>query len=192
MDWLTFITKIVEALSWPGAFLAVLLVIRKELPAIARSLRKLKFKDMELEFGEAAKAVASEAKDAVPPGKPNVQLAGQPQEEMALKLASIAELAPRAAILEAWLQVEAAAVDVVRKRTSTSLNSMPGPMRLRDGLVRAEVLNTKQVAVFENLRTLRNEAVHFPDAQFTKESVASYIEAALAMATYLEGIAADS
>lgn len=192
MDWLTFISKIIEALAWPGAFLAVLLVIRKELPAIARSLRKLKFKDVELEFGEAARAVASEAKEAVPPSKPDVRLAGQPKEEMAHKLASIAELAPRAAILEAWLQVEVAAVDVVRKRTSTSLNSMPGPMRLRDSLIKAEVLNPKQVAVFENLRALRNEAVHFPDAQFTKESVSSYIEAALAMASYLEGIAAVS
>lgn len=192
MDWLTFISKIVEATAWPGMLLAVLLIIRKELPAIARSLRKLKFKDVELEFGEAAKAVASAAKDAVPPSSPDVRLAGQPKEEMAQRLSSIAELAPRAAILEAWLQVEAAAVDVVRKRTSTSLTSMPGPMRLRDSLVRAEVLSSKQVAIFENLRTLRNEAVHFPDAQFTKESVASYIEAALAMATYLEGIAADS
>jgi hypothetical protein len=35
MDWLTFITKIVEAAAWPGACLAVLLVIRNELPAIA-------------------------------------------------------------------------------------------------------------------------------------------------------------
>jgi hypothetical protein len=189
LDWLTFISKITEALAWPGTFLAVLLAIRKELPAIARSLRKLKFKDMELEFGDAARAVASEAKDAVPPSKPNVRLAGQPKEEMSFKLTSIAELAPRAAILESWLQVEAAAVDVVRKRTNTSPTSMPGPMRLRDSLMKAEVLNPKQLAVFENLRTLRNEAVHFPDAQFTKESVSSYIEAALAMAAHLESIA---
>jgi len=191
VDWLTFISKIIEALAWPGAFLAVLLVIRKELPAIARSLRKLKFKDVELEFGEAAKAVATEAKDTVPPGKADVRLSGQSRDEMAIRLASIAEYAPRAAILEAWLQVEAAAVDVVRKRSTATMSSMPGPMRLRDSLVRAEVLSARQVAVFENLRTLRNEAVHVPDAQFTKESVASYIEAALVMAAYLEGIAAS-
>jgi hypothetical protein len=189
MDWLTFIAKIVEALAWPGVFLAVLLVIRKELPAIARSLRKLKFKGVELEFGEAAKAVASGAKEAVPPSRPHARIAGQPKDELASRLASIAELAPRAAILEAWLQVEAAAVDVIRKRTAASLSSLPGPMRLRDSLVRAEVLNSKQVEVFENLRVLRNEAVHYPDAQFTKESVANYIDAALAMAAYLESIA---
>jgi hypothetical protein len=192
VDWLTFISKIIEALAWPGAFLAVLLVIRKELPAIVRSLRRFKFKDVELEFGEAARAVAADAKEAVPPSKPDVRLAGQPKEEMALRLAAIAELSPRAAILESWLQVEAAAVDVIRKRTTSNLSSMPGPMRLRDNLIRFEVINSRQAAVFENLRELRNKAVHFPDAEFTKASVDSYIEAALAMAAYLEGVAADA
>jgi len=192
VDWLTFISKVVEALAWPGAFLAVLLVIRKELPAIVRSLRRLKFKDVELEFGEAARAVAAEAKEAVPPSKPNVRLAGQPREEMALRLAAIAELSPRAAILESWLQVEAAAADVIRKRSSSNLSSMPGPMRLRDGLIRLEVLNAKQAEVFESLRDLRNKAVHFPDAEFTKAAIESYIEAALSMASYLEGVAADA
>lgn len=192
MDWLTFIAKIVEALAWPGTFLAVLLVIRKELPAIARSLRKVKFKDVELEFGEAARAVASDAKDAVPPSKPDLRLIGEPKDELAVRLASIAGIAPRAAILEAWLQVEAAAIDVIRKRTDASHSSVPGPMRLRDNLVRAEVLNSKQVEVFEMLRILRNEAVHYPDAQFTKASVVNYIDAALAMAAYLEGIASAS
>ena len=192
MDWLTFISKVVEALAWPGAFLAVLLVIRKELPAIARSLRKLKFKDMELEFGEAAKAVATEVKDAVPPSKPDVQLSGKPKDEMTSRLEAIAEIAPRAAILEAWLQVEAAAADVVRKRGQVGISSTPGPLKLRDGLQRAGLLSARQVAVFEDLRRLRNEAVHVPDAQFTKASVASYIEASISMASYLEGIASDA
>lgn len=192
MDWLTFISKIVDALAWPGAFLAVLLVIRRELPAIVRSLRKLKFRDVELEFGEAAKAVAAEAREAVPPSEPSVRLAGQPREEIGFRLAAIAELSPRAAILESWLQVEAAAADVIRKRGTANLSSMPGPMRLRDGLIRLEVLNSKQAEVFESLRELRNKAVHFPDAEFTKSAIASYIEAALSMATYLEGVAADA
>jgi hypothetical protein len=59
MDWLTFITKIVEALAWPGTVIVVLFLIRKELPEIARNLRKFKFKGVELEFGKAAEAVAS-------------------------------------------------------------------------------------------------------------------------------------
>ena len=192
MDWLTFISKVVEALAWPGAFLAVLLVIRKELPTIARSLRKLKFKDVELEFGEAAKAIATETKIAVPPGKPSVRLSGQLREDVATRLAAIAELSPRAAILESWLHVEVAAADVLQKRSASSLRSTPSPTRLRDGLRRAEILNGKQVEIFESLRDLRNRAVHFPDAEFTESAIADYIDAALAMATYLEGVAADA
>lgn len=69
---------------------------------------------------------------------------------------------------------------------------MPGPMRLRDSLIRLEVLTAKQAEVFESLRDLRNKAVHFPDAEFTKAAIASYIEAALSMASYLEGVAADA
>ena len=50
MDWLTFISKLVEALAWPAVVVGVLLHLRKEFPSIVRSLRKLKFKDVELEF----------------------------------------------------------------------------------------------------------------------------------------------
>lgn len=192
VDWLTFVSRVIEALAWPAAFLAVLLVVRKELPEIVRSLRKLKFKDVELEFGTEAKAVAAEAKEAIPPSKPNIRLAGRPREEMALRLAAIAELSPRAAILESWLQVEAAAADVIRERSTSPVSSMPGPIRLRDGLIRLKVLNAKQADIFENLRDLRNKAVHFPDAEFTKAAVSSFIEAALAMAAYLEGVNADA
>jgi len=189
MDWLTFIAKVVKALAWPGAFLAVFLVLRKEIPGIVRSLRKLKFKDFELDFGEAAKAVASDVKDAVPSSQQDVQLVGESRSAQLSRLAQIAEMSPRAAILEAWLLVEASAVDVIRKRTSNALTSLPGPMRLRDNLVRAELLSAKQLAIFEDLRTLRNQAVHAPEAQFTKEAVSSYIEAALSTAAYLERLA---
>lgn len=192
MDWLTFISKVIEALAWPGTVLAVLLVVRKELPAIARSLRRLKYKDVELEFGETAKAVATEIKEAVPPSRAGILLPGQSKPEAETRLEAIAELAPRAAILEAWLLVEAAAADVIQKKGLGGVSMYPGPLRLRESLQRGNILNNRQVSVFEELRRLRNEAVHVPDAQFTKAAVASYIEAALAMAAYLEQLANDS
>ena len=190
MDWLTFISKVIASLAWPGALVVVLLIVKKELPALARSLRKFKFKDVELEFGEGAKAVASEAKEVVPV-KPNVPLAGRSKEDLVNRLYMFTEFAPRAAIIEAWLVVEGAAVALVQKRSGKPLTSMPGPMRLRDSLVRAEVLNSKQIEVFESLRTLRNQAVHYPDADFTQESVRSYVDAALTMAAYLESLIAE-
>lgn len=191
MDCLTFLSKVIEAIAWPGTVIILLTVVRKELPAIAKSLRRFKYKDIELEFGAATQAIADEVKRAVPSPEKEVTLSGHPQAAAQARLESIAELAPRAAILEAWLQVEAAAADVIRTKGLAPLNSFPGPLRLREGLQKGGILNSRQVAIFEQLRALRNEAVHVPDAEFTKLGVASYIESAISMASYLEGLASD-
>jgi len=189
MDWLTFTSNIVQALAWPAVVVGVLLYLRKEFPSIIRSIRRLKFKDVELEFGEAAIALAAETKRVVPASKSDVKLFGQSEEAVGSRLEAIAELSPRAAILEAWLLVEAAAADLIRKQASATLTANPGPLRIREGLRRAEVLTPPQEAAFEHLRQLRNQAVHAPDAEFTSAAVASYIESAVAMAGYLEDIA---
>jgi len=52
------------------------------------------------------------------------------------RLEAIAEIAPRAAILEAWLLVEAAAADVIQKKNLGSLSTYPGPLRLRETLAK--------------------------------------------------------
>lgn len=192
MDVLTFLSKVVEAIAWPGTVIILLAIMRKELPAIAKSLSRLKYKDIELEFGAATQAIADEVKQAVPPSEKEISLFGLPQGAAQAKLEAIAELAPRAAILEAWLQVEAAAADVIRTKGLASPSSFPGPLRLREGLQKGGILNARQVAIFEQLRTLRNEAVHVPDAEFTKLAVASYIESAISMASYLEDLAGKS
>ena len=192
MDWLTFISKVVEAVAGPLVVVAVLIYLRKELPSIVKSLRKLKFKDVELEFGEAAIALAAETKRVVPTAKTDITIQGQDEETVIARLNTIAELSPRAAILEAWLLVEGAAADLLGNQKLAKLSANPGPMRIREGLRRAEVLTPPQEAAFEHLRRLRNEAVHAPEAEFTASAITSYIESAVAMAVYLEDMASVS
>jgi hypothetical protein len=186
MDWLTFISKLVEALAWPSVVVGVLLFLRNELPSIVRSLRKLKFKDVEMEFGEAAKALAAETKRAMPVTDQDFPVMGLSYNAVLSRLSDLADLSPRAAILEAWLLVEASAAEYLRKHHSAPRTPFPGPLRLLEGLRQAEVLTPPQEAAFEHLRRLRNDAVHTPDAEFTTIAVANYVESALAMAAYLE------
>lgn len=167
-------------------------MVRKQLPQIASSLRRLKYKDIEVEFSEAAKAIANEISTAVPTAESAENIAGLEKHAIKTRLEAIAELAPRAAILESWLQVETAAADVIQKSYPGALTSYPGPLRLREGLQKVGILNNHQLALFEQLRALRNEAVHVPDAEFTKAAVANYIESAIAIASYLEGRAKNS
>lgn len=190
MDWLTFIAKIVEAIAWPSVVVGVLLFLRKELPEIVRSLRKLKFKDVELEFDESARVLAAETKRAVPARDlGDFLVMGQSYSSIHNRLADLADLAPRAAILEAWLLVEASAAGFLNKHQSGKPTAYPGPIRILEGLRRAEVLTPPQEAAFEHLRKLRNEAVHTPDAEFTASAVSNYIDSAITMAVYLEDMA---
>ncbi|WP_367189906.1 hypothetical protein [Burkholderia sp. Ed8] len=188
MDWLTFISKVIEAIIWPATIAACLFAVRKYLPAVSSSLRRIKYRDVEFEFGETARAVAAEVKETVPSSGQDTAIAGQSKFVLEAKLEEIAEISPRAAILEAWLQVEAAAVRMIRERGLGTVTSSPGPLRLLETLRKAGILNARQLSVFEELRLLRNEAVHGPDTQFTKPAVASYIESAIAMASYLEDL----
>lgn len=192
MDWLTFLSNVIAAVAWPATVLIVIWLVRKELPAIVRSLRRFKYKDVELEFGESAKAVAEQVKEALPPSGEAPILPAQSTTDARARLQAIAEIAPRAAILEAWLLVEAAAADVIRKRNVDRPARYAGPLRLREGLERAEALNERQLWVFESLRKLRNEAVHVPEAEFTKEAVMNYVDAALLMAAHLEKVVSAS
>lgn len=190
MDWLTFIAKIVEAIAWPAVVVGVLLLLRKEFPVIIHSLRKLKFKDVELEFAESAKVLAAETKRAVPISQDDdFTILGQSLNAITNRLTELADISPRAAILESWLLVEVAAAEFLRHVQKKSSNSYPSALRLLDGLLSAGVLTAPQEAAFQHLRRLRNDAVHTPEADFTSAAVSDYIEAALAMAGYLDDMA---
>ena len=188
MDWLTFISNIVASLVWPATVIALVVLLKDQLPRIISSIRKVKYKGVELEFGDAIKAVANEVANSVPQSQSNV-IGERSKDEINSRLLSIAELAPRAAILEAWIQVEAAAADLISKKNLSSRKGYVGPSRLRDDLQKANILNSKQLTIFEQLRHLRNEAVHVHDADFTDDSVKNYIESSVKIATYLEDLA---
>jgi len=186
VNWLEFISSIVGSLAWPACVIGVTFLVKAEIPQLIRSLRRLKYKDLELEFEKSFKEIADKSKEAFPNSSEGVLILGQSQEEQEKRLSYVSDLAPRSAIVEAWLLVESAAIDAVRKSGVAPLKSMPGPMRLRDYLVKAQLLNQEQQAVFEKLRVLRNQAVHAIDAEFSSSAVKNYVESALQMAIYLE------
>ena len=61
MDKYTFISEITKALAWPATLIVVLLLLRKPLISLIPFMRKLKFKELEMEFSEQVQALKSEA-----------------------------------------------------------------------------------------------------------------------------------
>lgn len=56
MDWLTFISNVIGSLVWPAAFVTGLVVFRKPLKIVIQSLKRLRYKDLEVELVDLQQA----------------------------------------------------------------------------------------------------------------------------------------
>lgn len=171
MDTLTFISNIVSALAWPLAVIVIVLMLRSPLIALLRNLKRLKFKDAELDFEKAVIELKGiEARE----GK-QVALT-----ESKLKLA---ELSPRGAILESWLELEEAIASAaesqgIGRTRPGGASGLPVPV---DSWAHAQMLavsgklSTNSLERFQKLRQIRNKAVHVTDDVIRQEDAESFI-----------------
>ena len=160
MDWLQFAASVIDSLAWPAVGLIIVIILRKLLAGLLPLLRKLKYKELEVEFDREVRELREEAASALPPLPTSVP-PPIPAESGLLQLASTS---PRAAVVEAWLLVEAAALRALEARGIQSETGRPlsGPQLTR-ALMHGEILDNAARAVFDRLRMLRNQAVHAQD-----------------------------
>lgn len=185
MDILTFASKVIDSLAWPTTLIFLLFLIREQLPAIARSLSSIKYKDFELTFEKEVKDAAADVKNALPAWdaatKPGFVMHGPSSQHTA----ALSHYSQSAAMLEAWLRVESAAADLAMKLNPNSAPKYPSPLKLKEILVHAGIFDRRQAEAFDALRKIRNQLVHVVNAQFNEDTVAEYLESANAMATYI-------
>lgn len=170
MDILTFISNLVSALAWPISVLVIVLVFKLPLIELLRNLKRFKFKDAELDFEEAAAELKGiEAKE----GK---QI---PLAENKLKLA---ELSPRGAILESWLELEeeiviTAEAQGIGKSRPGGMSGKPVPVdswTLAQLLAVSGKLSSSSLERLQKLRQIRNKAVHVTDDVIRQEDAESF------------------
>ena len=182
MNVLQFIASIVESVAWPATAVIAFLLLRKRLPEIFPFIERLKYKGIEIEFRKSIHKLAKTSRSALP-------IPGMDEESAAqrTRLYELAEASPRSAILESWLQVEAAGIDALKARDAPTQQKsyVVGPRKLGELLNRAEIINGKQLEIFYRLRELRNKAVHLRDATFKLSEVIEYIDLASALASQI-------
>lgn len=64
MDWITFIHNIIESLAWPLVVLIAVMILRQPLIKLLPNLRRAKYKDLELLFGEKLEELEARAEQA--------------------------------------------------------------------------------------------------------------------------------
>ena len=187
MDWLSFIAAIVKALAWPLTVLGIFLVLRRPLAGLLPLLARLRFKDLELDFGRRLAEARAEAATL-----PATQLPA-PTATNDDALIRLADASPRAAILEAWLRVEAAALTAARRRGTTEpISQLRTPGRLIESLEELGVIDARQAAVFHELRSLRNSAAHALGFEPSPEAARDYVRLAARLEQSLEDGAAPA
>jgi len=171
MDTLTFITKILETVAWPLISLIIVSIFRKEIKLLLSYITKLKAGPVEAEFEGGVRAIASRIETTAPQFQ-NDPLAPKPQT-----LIESTDLDGRTAILEAWLDIEST---IKRLQLERALNQGPKRTASQNAIVQSfitsGVLNKEDIALYNELRGLRNLAVHQINFSPSREAVMNYIK----------------
>lgn len=182
MDVLTFIANIIASLAWPITVITIFIILRRPLFSLFPLVQRLRFQGLELDFSRQIHAIAAEAQNQLPPARKTDER-GQPLRAHWIELA---QLSPRAVVLEAWLELEKAAVQAARKR-NPNLRSIElrSPLILGEALEEVGVLQDSTAGIYHQLRNLRNAAAHASEFAFTPDSAIEYADLAARLTTHI-------
>jgi hypothetical protein len=177
MGILNFIASIVGSLAWPSFALAMVLFLRKPLRDLIPLLQRLKYKDLEVEFGRRVEEVRAELPQTVRQVLPGPEMGA---------IAKLAEISPRSAVLESWLNVEQTALE-----TANRFGANLGPSQTYQAikfLERSDKMDRSLVSLLRDLRGLRNQAAHTPDFALGKAAALQYAESAYDLSHYFRNV----
>ena len=181
MDNLAFISSIVSSLIWPIVVVFIVIILRRPLQDLiadlGRRLHSIKFPGGEAEFSDELAEIKEAADEANLPPAPISPPVGplllevEGYEKQWIKLA---ELSPRAAITEAWRQVEIAMREVARRYEISEKDSR-SPLTLIRELGKRQILTPDILAIVGDLRGIRNTAAHGLRVEITQTDAAEYV-----------------
>ena len=174
MDCLTFTSQIVESIAWPVSAIILAAMFKSQIGDLLKRIVKGKIPGGEFEFSDVAKGQLATADELIAPPQSDYDSSGTGIAESHNLDSAYEQLEtlPRAAVIEGWRQLNAAAIECVREFYETSSGSsgiasseeysprhIP-PARLASYLRSNNVLTPDQIALFDELRRLRNQAMH--------------------------------
>jgi hypothetical protein len=174
VDSLTFVTRLAEAFAWPAVVLIVVSLLRKEVSALFAIVKKVKAGPVEAEFEREINELKSVA-DAELPDVERQAPATSSQNE----LEQLAQINPRAAIIEAWRRLELATRrSLAHLGITMTSRDVASPLAHARNLAKSALMSQEELVLFNDLRNLRNTSVHAENFSPTLEAALSYIEVA--------------
>lgn len=182
MNWMEFLASLVSSLAWPVALAVLVFMLRHSIAALIPALRRLKYKDLELDFRRDMEEVREEVNQGLPAPPAGERLVA---DSATLKLL---DASPRAAVLEAWYRVEMAVMDTAKRLALAGPFDIYTALHAIKVLERAAGIDQNIVSILHNLRRLRNLAAHAPDFELSRDSGMDYVASADRVVRYLEQV----
>jgi len=175
-------TQLIDVLIWPMTTLVLAILFRGELKSLFHRVSSLKYKDIEANFRDRLDEVERDASKILE--DTDTEDVASPYRDRFDWIMRLAEFSPRAAILEAWIEIESELVKLCQ-RANIELPQRRQIIKLAEKVVKAELLPNEILPLLKNLRNLRNEAVHLPDFIIDDEGM-RYLSVAVAIANLIE------
>jgi hypothetical protein len=178
-----FISHLVASIAWPITVFACLLLLRKPLFNLLPLIRRVKYSDLEVQFGREVAEVKNAAEAASLRSEPETLKTTGVLWENLIRLASVR---PRSAIREAWHQVESTLERVAKSRNlqaAPAVWSMPmvlGALMLNEGLI-----SESQYNLLNRIRILAGEAERAPVNSLAPQDAAEFVSLALRLSASL-------
>jgi len=176
MDALQFSSSVIRSLAWPAVVLTVLIMLKGEIVALIARIKKLKLKDAELEFEQQIREIEIQV---APIAKrvPAPDTAGSERIAQLDRLYEMADISPRAAVVEGWLQVESALAAVASKVEGLEKNRRSIPSSSLLNILKDRGLIEPPILVgLEQMRRLRNRAIHATDFDLSAEGARKFLD----------------
>jgi hypothetical protein len=174
------LVQLISSIAWPLTVIIVAFMFRQEIRKIASRLSTLSYGDMKAEFEKSLNKLEQDIQDL--PSKQTVtkQERGENDKETFNsyeRLRRIAEISPRAAIMEAWRDIEVTTKKVTDAYGISTQGQIAG-VRAINELVQKHLLPSSVLSVYEQMRRLRSRAAHAADFAISADEAERYIDTA--------------
>lgn len=190
--WFDFIQGIVGSVVWPAVVVLAIILFHRQLLDMIPSIDGVKVAGAEVTFKNRVEAVVEQAKEIDPP---DVEVAEENNARLGY-LVNMSTSSPTGAIISAWKDLESASLDLVKfvhelgkadraaethSRLTQNLRALeksPSRSGLGQFMIRYSILPQTEVETFEELRKLRNRAMHEAEGTITVDEAISYVRVA--------------
>jgi hypothetical protein len=172
MNWLEFISSVIDTIIWPLCVVIVVFLLRNQLKELIPALRNLRYKDFELSFEKTMESIEQNVETLIEPN--GTSFAKPVMAEKFTYLYELIQTSPRSAIIESWLIVEEQLIRLSQKKLQDSANKTP--LMILKELFSIGIINKDLYKIIEDLRKIRNEAVHINKFYIHNYLIKEYIK----------------